>query len=141
MAQSAKEMISIGEMAVELQAHATGERLETELRESITAITHDSRRVVPGGIFVAIQGAHSDGNLFVGEAAKRGAIAIISDKPRPVSYLGVWLQVADARAVLARAASVLFGVALEETSIGGRHGDQWQDDNCPSGSLDFWSGR
>jgi UDP-N-acetylmuramoyl-L-alanyl-D-glutamate--2,6-diaminopimelate ligase len=112
-------MITIGEMAVELQARTSGEGLEAELREGITAITHDSRRVVPGGIFVAIQGAHSDGNLFVGEAARRGAIAIISDKPRPVAYGGVWLQVADARAVLARAASVLYGSPSKKLKLAG----------------------
>ena len=102
-------MITIGEMASELKAHATGGGLDAEVRATRSAVTHDSRRVVPGGIFVAIQGAHTDGNLFVGEAAKRGAIAIISELPRPEGFSGVWLEVTDARSALAEAADIVHG--------------------------------
>ncbi|MBX3277496.1 MAG: UDP-N-acetylmuramoyl-L-alanyl-D-glutamate--2,6-diaminopimelate ligase [Acidobacteria bacterium] len=102
-------MVTIGEMASELGARASGEGLERAVCAGRSAVTHDSRRVVPGGIFVAIQGAHSDGNRFVGEAAKRGAIAIVSERDRPADYTGAWLQVEDARATLARAAALAQG--------------------------------
>ncbi|MEP7269988.1 MAG: UDP-N-acetylmuramoyl-L-alanyl-D-glutamate--2,6-diaminopimelate ligase [Acidobacteriota bacterium] len=102
-------MVTIGEMAVELKALLSGDGLDAPVRAEGSAITHDSRRVVPGGIFVAIQGAHSDGNLFVGEATKRGAIAIISEKEQPEAFQGIWLQVGDARAALAEAASLVHG--------------------------------
>lgn len=74
-----------------------------------SAVTHDSRRVVPGGIFVAITGAHTDGNNFVAEAMQRGALAVISEKPQPADFSGVWLQVTDARAALAQAAAAVHG--------------------------------
>ena len=37
----------------------------------------DSRRVVPGNLFVALPGARVDGHDFVGEAARRGAAAAL----------------------------------------------------------------
>ena len=106
-------------MASELKARATGEGLEAPVRATRSAVTHDSRRVVPGGIFVAIQGAHTDGNLFVGEAAKRGAIAIISERPRPENFTGAWLEVADARAALAEAADMVHGRPSRQLRLAG----------------------
>lgn len=102
-------MVTIGEIASELGARASGQGLEREVAPLRSSVTHDSRRVVPGGIFVAIQGAQTDGNLFVGEAAKRGAIAIISGRERPGDFDGVWLEVADARSALPRAAALVHG--------------------------------
>ncbi len=64
---------------------------------------------MPGGIFVAIKGATSDGNNFVTQATQRGALATISESPRPADFTGVWLQVADARASLAHAAAIVYG--------------------------------
>lgn len=112
-------MITIGEMANELKAQASGEGLETTVRASSSAVTHDSRRVVPGGIFVAIQGAHADGNSYVGEATKRGAIAVISEQSRPVHFLGVWLEVPDARSALARAAAFVHGHPSRRLRVAG----------------------
>jgi UDP-N-acetylmuramoyl-L-alanyl-D-glutamate--2,6-diaminopimelate ligase len=102
-------MITIGEIANELGARVSGAGIEAQVIPARSAVTHDSRRVVPGGIFVAIQGAHTDGNRFVGEAAKRGAIAIVSEQSRPQGYAGVWIEVADARVALSRAASLVHG--------------------------------
>ena len=45
-------------------------------RESIN-VTTDSRKVVPGCVFVALKGEHFDGNDFVEQAEKEGAIYII----------------------------------------------------------------
>ncbi len=42
-----------------------------------TSVTHDSRRVTPGGIFVAIPGMKVDGNSFIPEAVYAGAVTVI----------------------------------------------------------------
>ena len=102
-------MILLSDIAQALNAQASGDRLKAEVAPVNSAVTHDSRRVVPGGIFVAIKGATSDGNNFVTQATQRGALAIISDNPRPENFSGVWFQVADARASLARAAAIVYG--------------------------------
>ncbi|MBN1652418.1 MAG: UDP-N-acetylmuramoyl-L-alanyl-D-glutamate--2,6-diaminopimelate ligase [Deltaproteobacteria bacterium] len=55
---------------------------------SINGIKHDSRRVEPGDLFVALPGEHRDGMNFVIDAFERGAVAILSERafeaPLPV---------------------------------------------------------
>lgn len=106
-------MTLLSDIARELNAQASGEGLSAEVAAvsspAGSIVTHDSRRVVPGGIFVAIKGATTDGNDFVNQATQRGALAILSEHPRPADFTGAWLQVADARASLARAAALVYG--------------------------------
>ena len=49
-------------------------------RTPIHGLAYDSRRVVPGGLFVAVPGAHADGHAFVGEAVARGAAAVLVEQ-------------------------------------------------------------
>lgn len=44
----------------------------------ITGITHDSREVSPGFLFVALLGLKKDGALFISDAAAKGASAILA---------------------------------------------------------------
>jgi len=45
----------------------------------ITGISHDSRKTQPGDLFVAIRGLNTDGTLYIEDAHKRGAAAIITE--------------------------------------------------------------
>ena len=45
----------------------------------IAGIASDSRKVKSGYVFVAINGENTDGNLYIDEAIKNGAVAIIGD--------------------------------------------------------------
>jgi UDP-N-acetylmuramoyl-L-alanyl-D-glutamate--2,6-diaminopimelate ligase len=47
----------------------------------IAGITADSRQVRPGFLFAALRGTQHDGRAFVGEAAAKGAAAILTDDP------------------------------------------------------------
>ena len=49
----------------------------------VQGIAYDSRRVVPGGLFVAVPGAHVDGHAFVGRALAMGAAAVVVEHPVP----------------------------------------------------------
>jgi UDP-N-acetylmuramoyl-L-alanyl-D-glutamate--2,6-diaminopimelate ligase len=49
----------------------------------ITGITHDSRRVQPGSLFVAYRGIEADGHAYIPQARDRGAAAIICERPGP----------------------------------------------------------
>ena len=49
----------------------------------IAGLSYDSRRVAPGGIFVAIPGEHADGHDHVTEAVRRGAVVAIVERPLP----------------------------------------------------------
>lgn len=44
----------------------------------ITGLTFRSQDVRPGFVFFALKGANADGNLFIGDAVKRGAAVIVS---------------------------------------------------------------
>ena len=46
----------------------------------ISAVAYDSRKVTPGGLFVAISGFASDGNRFIPMAVEKGAAAVVTAK-------------------------------------------------------------
>ncbi len=69
---------------------------------TVTAVTHDSRRVAPGAIFVAVRGAKADGATFAREAVDAGAVAIVAETEAPAAAWPVpWLTTDDARRALA----------------------------------------
>jgi UDP-N-acetylmuramoyl-L-alanyl-D-glutamate--2,6-diaminopimelate ligase len=81
----------------------------------ITGISHDSRTVAPGNLFVAIHGGKSDGLAHVPEALSRGAVAVAAETPPPRPLEGVpWAVVPDARLALALFASRLAGDPAEK---------------------------
>ena len=45
----------------------------------------DSRRVVPGGIFIAMRGEKTDGHLFASVAVEAGAALVIAERPLPLA--------------------------------------------------------
>lgn len=76
----------------------------------INDICSDSRRVMPGALFVAMPGTRTDGNRFIEDAFNRGAAAAICESDEVESRAGRVIRVADARAALARLAAVFFGL-------------------------------
>ncbi len=52
---------------------------KTERDLEIRGITEDSRKVEPGYLFFAFKGTSTDGNLYVEDAIKRGAVALFTD--------------------------------------------------------------
>ncbi len=75
----------------------------------VTGITHDSRRVVPGDLFVALAGERHDGRRFAGEAAARGAAAVLGAGAAPPGYPGRWLSAEEPRRLLGPLAARLYG--------------------------------
>lgn len=51
----------------------------------LEGVVVDSRLVGPGALFIALKGEKADGNDYVGDAIKRGAVAVITDKRGSVS--------------------------------------------------------
>ena len=55
----------------------------TELHGSadmeISAIVFDSRKVVPGALFVAVRGTQVDGHDYIDQAVSSGAVAVICE--------------------------------------------------------------
>jgi len=69
--------------------------------KEVGGLEYDSRRVAPGGLFFAFAGAHADGRQFAQQALDRGALAVVSDLPRPQGFTGPWIQVQHGRQALA----------------------------------------
>jgi UDP-N-acetylmuramoyl-L-alanyl-D-glutamate--2,6-diaminopimelate ligase len=76
----------------------------------VTAITNDSRRVVPGACYACIPGAHVDGHRFAAAAVRSGATALLVERVLDRSEVGAVAQarVPFVRAALGRAAANLF---------------------------------
>ncbi len=73
----------------------------------ITALVYDSRQVQAGGLFIAVPGVHTDGRLFLADAAQRGAVAALGEalqSPSPLPYI----EVRDVRTALANLACAFF---------------------------------
>ena len=87
-------------------------RSRVPLREiTIHQVTHDSRKVQAGALFVAIPGVATDGTLFAKDAAAKGAFAVASEAAAPADWPAeiAWVQVAEARKALAITAANFFG--------------------------------
>jgi UDP-N-acetylmuramoyl-L-alanyl-D-glutamate--2,6-diaminopimelate ligase len=84
----------------------------------IRGVTHDSREVHDGSLFVAVPGLHADGHEFVSEAADRGAAAALVDHALPEIALPQ-LIVAEARSALASAAAWWYGDPSHDLAVVG----------------------
>jgi UDP-N-acetylmuramoyl-L-alanyl-D-glutamate--2,6-diaminopimelate ligase len=106
--------------------------LETALPASagsmeIRQVACDSRKVRPGALFFALHGAKADGNTFMEDAIKRGAVAIASEEQFPGALpTGVaWIQVREARKTMAITAANFLGHpanALQLVAVTGTNG-------------------
>src|SRR5581483_7257826 len=67
-------------------------------------LAYDSRRVEKGFVFFAFPGARVDGRQFAQDALARGAIAVVSELPRPAEFPGPWIAAEHGRRALATAA-------------------------------------
>ncbi|HSB26827.1 MAG TPA: UDP-N-acetylmuramoyl-L-alanyl-D-glutamate--2,6-diaminopimelate ligase [Pyrinomonadaceae bacterium] len=100
-------------------AEITAAKLSGDGLETITDVTHDSRRAAKGSLFAAVLGALFDGHKFVPQVMSQGAVGVISELPVPEYFEGVWLQVADIRRAMAVAAAEVQGHPSRELQLVG----------------------
>lgn len=85
----------------------------------IFGVSHDSRRVSPGDLYVAIRGEHFDGLTFVEDALQRGAVAVLAaESPSPASDTP-WLVCPDPRTVMGHLASRVYDHPDRELVLAG----------------------
>jgi UDP-N-acetylmuramoyl-L-alanyl-D-glutamate--2,6-diaminopimelate ligase len=86
----------------------------------VTGVEYDSRRVKPGGLFVAMHGESSDGNRFIDQAIAGGAVAVVTDSAEEQSRPGVaWAVVPNGRRALARISANFYKRPAERIAITG----------------------
>lgn len=100
-------MSPVPEMTVGRLADRLGGCLRGKADTSVGGVSHDSRMVRRGDVFVAMKGANADGHDYVGEALARGAAAVICE--RPLENPAPQIVVGDGRVALARAAAEVYG--------------------------------
>ena len=118
-------------IATEVTALARREASNPSASPSITAIEYDSRRLLPGAIFVAMRGGVTDGNRYLQAAIDAGASAILTDSQEAFAALALsapqlpCLLVQHGRQALAQAASAFFShpeQQVRSTGITGTNG-------------------
>lgn len=81
-------------------------------------VEYDSRRVLPGDVFVAVRGGTTDGHRHVPAAAERGAVAAVVERPVPGAALPQ-IEVANSRRALAQLACEETGHPSRELRVAG----------------------
>ena len=76
---------------------------------SVNGLAYDSRKVAKGFVFFAFPGAHVDGAQFASQAIAKGALAVVSEIPRPADFAGNWITVIHGRQALSLAAGNFHG--------------------------------
>jgi UDP-N-acetylmuramoyl-L-alanyl-D-glutamate--2,6-diaminopimelate ligase len=88
-------------------------RAPVELRD----LAYDARTVQPGALFFCVRGATADGHGFAAEAVRRGAVALVVERPLDLPVPQV--VVPSTRAAMAPAADVFFGRPTQELQVAG----------------------
>lgn len=92
---------------------------------AVTSLITDSRRVTPGALFFAIEGANTSGSFYMEEAIDRGAVGIVGERPAGQRMAVPYLQVDNARTALAEIAGRFFDHpdrALDLVGVTGTNG-------------------
>jgi UDP-N-acetylmuramoyl-L-alanyl-D-glutamate--2,6-diaminopimelate ligase len=88
----------------------------------ITHIAEDSRRVEPGGLFVAVRGSVYDGHRFIPQALERGAVAVAGsrmERPEGLPESVPYVHVPDDRKSVAQLSAAFFGYPSRKLQVVG----------------------
>jgi UDP-N-acetylmuramyl-tripeptide synthetase len=115
----------------DLLAGATIGAVRGSLDRPVAGVTIDSRAVAPGDVFFALAGQKQDGYRFAADAVARGAAAVVGERPPPAGDDGAtWVQVADARRLLAPAAARAYDDPSAELTLVGVTGTNGKTTIC-----------
>ncbi len=85
----------------------------------IIAVTYDSRRGIPGALFVAVKGKRHDRHDFLADAVGRGAAAVVVERVSADAAAVPQVVVNDARRALAAAAAAFYRHPGRELAVVG----------------------
>jgi len=91
----------------------------------ITDIASDSRKVIPGACFVAVNGVSVDSHRFIPSALKSGASLVVAEKEVEISGAVTLAIVGDSRKALGRLSTAFYGYPanfLRLIGVTGTHG-------------------
>jgi UDP-N-acetylmuramoyl-L-alanyl-D-glutamate--2,6-diaminopimelate ligase len=88
-------------------------------RTPVQGIAYDSRKAGPGFLFFAFPGVRTDGRQYAADAIERGALAVVSESPKPEGFDSPWVQVEHGRRALSLAARNFLGKPDERIALTG----------------------
>lgn len=90
----------------ELVAHIPGNLPAALAGCEVSGMTSDSRKVVPGSVFVCIAGTAADGHDYAASALEKGAMAVVCERDLGLSCQ---ILVPDTHAAYSRMAANWYG--------------------------------
>ncbi len=90
------------------------ENAQGGMLQEITALVYDSRKIVPGCLFVCIRGSVFDGHTCIGQAAEQKAAAVVVEQDIEIPQGITVLKTADTRLALAELSAAWFGYPAKE---------------------------
>jgi UDP-N-acetylmuramoyl-tripeptide--D-alanyl-D-alanine ligase len=103
--------MTLGEVAAAVEGRLSGALADTTVTGTVE---YDSRKVGPGGLFVAFAGEHADGHDFAAAAVQAGAAAVVGTRPVDAPHI----LVDDPLSAMARLARAVVDLLPELTVIG-----------------------
>jgi UDP-N-acetylmuramoyl-L-alanyl-D-glutamate--2,6-diaminopimelate ligase len=100
-------------------ARGAGAVLDGDPDVEITGIAYDSRRVATGDLFVAVEGLHVDGHVYVAEAIARGAAAVAIERDVKVPRGTSVLRLPSTRIGLAELSAEFYGRPSRHLKLAG----------------------
>ncbi|MGA2819584.1 MAG: UDP-N-acetylmuramoyl-L-alanyl-D-glutamate--2,6-diaminopimelate ligase [Anaerolineales bacterium] len=95
----------------------------------VTGVVEDSRRVLPGSLFVAIPGSGADGHRFIPQAVQAGACAVVGEER--IGDLGIpYVRVPDSRRALSILAAGWWGFPARKMVMIGVTGTDGKTTTC-----------
>lgn len=116
-------MLSTGQNLEQLMKRINGAEVLGDRQTRVLGITHDSRKVMPGDLYVCIPGFKHDGHDFAEGALERGASALVVE--RFLNLSAPQLKVSDTRRSVGFLAAAIYGEPsrkLELVGVTGTNG-------------------
>lgn len=85
-------------------------KIKGRKKVNVTYLTFDSRKVMPGSLFFAVKGFKMDGNDYVQEAIRRGAVVIVTEDTSCNKYKDTTIVIVEnVRLAMAKVAKAFYG--------------------------------
>ena len=108
-----------GKILLELLMGLQGAQISGDDRVIVPGVAYHSQQVMPGGIFVALKGAKTDGHRFLTQALDRGARVVVSEETFKAPAGVTSVRVPQARLALAHLSSAFYGHPSHELALVG----------------------